>query len=423
MNQNVRASRPDRGAILRNLGLVVAVVCLLFVGFIGGAGTMWLAQPDVRQSLRNLFNSPASSAEEGGISFRQEGTSLLWEISDILRDEFYDPEALDEQQMMYGAAHGLVSSVTDPYTRFVEPLQASIMEEDMQGSFEGIGATVSMVDGQLVIVRPLAGSPAEKVGLQPGDIILEVDEQSLEGKTQLEAIALIRGPSGTVVRLLVKREGVEEPFIVPVTRDRVESPVIESKMLDGNVAYIRLTEFNAIAEKRLRTALEEMLSQEPVGLIFDLRSNPGGYLQMAIDVSGEFLPGGALVTTEKRRGDVEVEYRVSNQGIARDIPLVVLINGGSASASEIVAGAIRDHDRGILIGQPTLGKGSVQNVHTLQDGSSLRVTTAKFYLPDGESPDGKPIQPDIEVPLTEEDVEAGRDPQLDRAVEYLLNGE
>jgi len=242
---------------------------------------------------------------------------------------------------------------------------------------------------------------------------------SLEGKTLLEAITAIRGPRGTTVRLLIAREGVADPFVVPIARDRVELLTVEYRMLDGGIAYVRLTEFNAIARDRLRDALEELMAEEPVGLVLDLRGNPGGYLETAVEVAGEFLPKGTLVLTERERDRDPKEYRVRRTGLATEIPLAVLVNGGSASASEIVAGAIRDHDRGVLVGETTYGKGSVQNPHQLSDGSSLRVTIARWYLPEGDNLDGHGIAPDVVAALSPEDAEAGRDPQLDRAVEYL----
>ena len=325
--------------------------------------------------------------------------------------------------MIYGAAAGMVGRVGDPHTAFIEPLAARFIDEDMQGSFEGIGATVNMVEGRLIIVKPLPDSPALAAGLRAGDVVLEVDDQPLEGTDILEAISLIRGPQGTVVRLLIQREGTPDPFIVPVTRDKVELPILEARMLDDEIGYLRLIEFNALSQRRVHAALKELLSHDPVGLVFDLRGNPGGYLQMCVDIASEFLPENTLILKEVGRDEPLKEYRVSRAGIATEVPLVVLINGSSASASEIVAGAIQDNDRGILVGEKTVGKGSVQVTHRLEDDSSLRITVAKWYLPNGDNLDGEGITPDIEVPLSADDIAANEDPQLDRAVAYLLSGE
>ncbi len=210
---------------------------------------------------------------------------------------------------------------------------------------------------------------------------------------------------------------------MPVTRERVELLTVESRMLEDDVAYLRLTEFNAVAARKVRTALRQLLAKHPQGLVLDLRDNPGGYFQTAIDVASEFLHKGDIIVSERERDQEADVFPVTRAGLATEIPLVVLVNRGSASASEIVAGAIRDHERGVLVGETTYGKGSVQNVHTLSDGSSLRVTVAKYYLPDGENIDGTGLVPDVEVPYTQEDADAQRDPQLERAVELLTSVE
>lgn len=415
---DVRRGREFR--LWQGLALLGLATVLVAAGFGAGIGTMWYLGPQVRSAVATLAPQAVRSATQEST---EERFSLLEETWDILEGEFHDPEALDERKMIHGAAEGLTSALDDPYTLFVEPLRAAIMEEDMRGSFEGIGATVSMVEGKLVIVSPLPDSPALKAGIQPGDIILAVNDEPLEGKTYLEAISMIRGPRGTVVRLRVQREGVAEPFIVPVTREKVELPIIESRLLEEGIAYLSLREFNAVSETRLHTALRELLRGDPTGLILDLRGNPGGFLPNSVDIASEFLPKGALVVSEKERDKPMKEHRVKRTGIAARVPLVVLVNRSSASASEIVAGAIRDHQRGALIGEQTFGKGSVQVVHKLQDGSSLRVTVAKWYLPNGDNLDGKGILPDIEVALTPEDISKGNDTQLERAVAYLLGGE
>ncbi len=413
---------PRDGQGLRWLLLAALAVAIISVGFVAGAATTWILRPQ----LEPLFASAPATPDPGITPVppsRAELAGLLWEAWDILEREYLEPEELVPEEMIRAAAAGVVNTVDDPYTVLVDPLPAQIMDQDMQGSFEGIGATVGMIDGRLTIQDLLPGSPAMQAGLRPGDVILEADDVSLEGKDVIEAISLIRGPRGSVVRLLVERAGTPEPFVVPVTRDRVELMTVEWRVIEGDVAYLRLAEFNAVADRRVRDALTALLPEEPVGLVLDLRGNPGGYLQTAIDVATEFFPRDTLIVSEEQRGEEPEVFRARRTGLAAEIPLVVLIDAGSASASEIVAGAIRDHERGILVGETTFGKGSVQNVHSLSDGSSLRVTVAKYYLPDGSNLDGAGLVPDIEVSYTQEDAQAGRDPQLDRAVAYLIEGE
>lgn len=400
--------------------VAVATTTLLVIGFGAGVATMWVFGPELRHLVAPALPGAAETLHDPS---GQERFSLLTEIWTILDKEFYDPDALDDGKMTQGAAAGLVSSVGDPHTVYVEPRQAAIMDQEMQGSFEGIGVSVEMVDGRLVIVKPLPNSPALEAGLRAGDTILAVDDEPLEGKSILDVVALIKGPRGTVVLLLVQREGTPEPFIVPITRDKVEFPIIESRMLEGDIAYLRLKEFNAISQKRVRSALSKLLADDPVGLVLDLRENPGGLLSMAVDIASEFLPEGTLILTEEQRDRAPREYRVERQGIATSIPLVVLVNGASASAAEIVAAAIHDSDRGILIGEQTFGKSAVQSTHKLSEGSSLRVTIAKWYPPNREHLDAGGIEPDIRVVLSEEDLAMEVDGQLERAVAHLLNGE
>ncbi len=347
--------------------------------------------------------------------------AVFWEAWRLIESEFYG-ELPTVREMTYGAIRGVLVALGDDATSFIDPEHAAILREDITGSFEGIGAVVNMLpNGRLIIVEPLPGRPAARAGIQRGDLVLKVDDTPIQNMTLLEAVSLIRGPAGTTVRLTILRRGVKEPFEVTVVRERIELEVVESRMLDDGIAYVRLAEFNAQATQELKKALQELMAQKPRGLIFDLRSNPGGFLQTSVEVASQFLDQG-LVLTERGRGGFEREYPVEGEGLATQVPLAVLVNAGSASASEIVAGAIQDSGRGILIGERTFGKGSVQLPHTLSDGSELRVTIARWFTPKGREIQGVGIIPDIEVEMTQEDLEAGRDPQLERAVEYLLTG-
>jgi carboxyl-terminal processing protease len=388
--------------------MMVLAIIVVSAAFLSGFGAGF--------SLAPARPSPVAAAGEEPSEF-----AVFWEAWHLIESEFYG-ELPTMQEVTYGAIRGVLVALGDDGTSFIDPERAAVMREDITGGFEGIGAVVNMLpNGRLTIVEPLPGRPAAQAGLQPGDLVLQVDDTPIQNMTLIEAVSLIRGPAGSTVRLTILRRGVKEPFEVAIVRARIEIDVVESRMLDGDIAYVRLAEFNAKATKELQEALRELLAQEPTGLIFDLRSNPGGYLQTSVEVTSQFIDEG-LALTEKGRGDLEREYRVESGGLATEVPLVVLVNAGSASASEIVAGAIQDSGRGILIGERTFGKGSVQLPHTLSDGSELRVTIARWFTPKGREIQGVGIIPDIEVELTLEDLEAGHDLQLERAVEYLLTG-
>ena len=346
---------------------------------------------------------------------------LFWEAWELLQNDFYG-DLPTEEEVTYGAIRGAINTLDDPFTAFIEPETAAINREDDGGSFEGIGAYVSMTDGRLMIVNTFKDQPAEQAGLRRGDIVLQVDDTPIENMSIYEAITLIRGPANTPVRLTILREG-EEPFEVEIIRARIDIPVVESEMRDDGLAYVRLLDFSSDASFKLSEATQELLEQNPKGLIFDLRGNPGGWLHEAILTAGVFLPRDQLVLIERLKDGTERTFETTEQPVAPDIPMVVLVDGGSASASEIVAGALQDHQRAVLIGEKTFGKGSVQLPHELSNGAELRVTIARWFTPNDRAIHGQGLEPDIEVELTLEDFDAELDPQLDRAIEYLINGQ
>ncbi|MCS6843163.1 MAG: S41 family peptidase [Caldilineales bacterium] len=329
-------------------------------------------------------------------------------------------ELPDPKPLTYGAINGVTEALNDPYTELMDAETAAFFNESLEGSFEGIGARVDLAkDGGVLIVEPFEGQPAWNAGLRRNDVIIAVDGRDITNLSLREAISLIRGPKGTRVVLTVRSPG-QEPRDVEVVRARIVIPVVTARMLDNNIAYLKLGEFSGPATDQLRKALDQLLANRPVGLILDLRGNPGGYLRTAVDIADEFLPEGTVLIERFKDGEEQV-YASTDRGRAEEIPLVVLVNEASASASEIVAGAIQDRQRAILIGAQTFGKGSVQVPHNLSDGSLLRVTTARWFTPNDRQINGEGLLPDIVVPMSDEDIEAGRDPQLDRAVEYLLN--
>jgi len=394
--------------------MVVLVAAVVTTAFSAGMGASLV--------LARGQTQPAAVAPTNESASVEQTFEVFWQAWSIIQKEFYG-QVPDAIKMTNAAIRGVVDSLGDENTAFVDAQRAKMLNDDLSGSFEGIGATVRMEDGHLLIVQPLSGRPAEKAGLLAGDIILKVNDTVIENMSLIEAISLIRGPQGTKVRLTILRAGIKDPFEVEIVRARIEMQVVESRMVGDkkDIAYLRLVEFNSQATRRTREALRELLQQNPRGLIFDLRGNPGGFLQTSIEIASEFISDGVILSEVDKNGE-HTRHLAQRGGLATKIPLVVLINAGSASASEIVAGAIQDHRRGILIGETTLGKGSVQVAHTLSDGSSLRVTIRHWLTPNGRKIDKQGIKPDIEVKSSAEDQRLGRDAPLLRAIEYLTSG-
>lgn len=349
-------------------------------------------------------------------------TPLIFEAWTHLQRDFYKAPLDPDKNLVNGAITGMVRALGDQHTAFIDARRAAISRTSLEGSFEGIGATVEMREGRLVIVAPIKGTPADRAGLLPNDIILQADDTPIRNMDISEAISLIRGPKGTSVTLTIQR-GNQPPFKVTIVRDTIRTPFVESRMIEGtDIAYVRLNQFGGPATDELRAALRELLAQRPRGLIFDLRRNPGGYLGTALEIASQFLPSGRIVLIQKNKEGRTQEYRARGGGVATEIPMVLLIDGGSASASEIVAAALKDHQRATLIGVKTFGKGSVQNVHTLSDKSELRVTISRFFSPNGNEINDVGVTPHIIVEMTDADVAARRDPQLDAAVRFLQSG-
>lgn len=395
--------------LVRIVLLTIVTTILVSAAFAGGYATSRLVFP------------PAPPPDGGAPADWKADFPLFWEAWHWVQQDFYKTP-LNAEEMMNGAIAGMVRALGDPHTAFVDAKTAAITATELQGSFEGIGATVEMREGRLTIVAPIKGSPAEKAGLLPNDVILQVNDTVIQNMTTNDAVRLIRGPKGTPVKLLIQRTK-QAPFTVEIIRDTIRVPFVESRMIENtSIAYLRLNDFGATAPDEMRAALRELLEQKPTGLIFDLRSDPGGYLSVSIDVASQFLRAGQVVLIEKDKNGNAQEFRAKPGGLALDIPMVLLIDGGSASASEIVAGALKDYKRATIIGVKSFGKGSVQNVHTLSDKSELRVTIAHFFSPKGNEIHDVGITPDIEVKPTEDDIANKRDPQLERAIQFLQSG-
>ena len=392
--------------ILVSVLMTIVTVLLVTGAFAGGF------------AVSRVMFPPALPPDGGAPPEWKASIPIFWEAWNYVHQDFYKLP-LDNDLLVNGSVGGMVEALGDPHTAFIDAKRAEIVRTGMQGSFEGIGATISMREGRLTIVSIIKGSPAERAGLRAEDIILQVGDKVIQNMDVTEAVMLIRGPKGTKVTLLIQR-AKQDAFTVEITRDTIRTPFVESRMIEGTpIAYLRLNEFGATAPNETAAALRELLAQKPTGLILDLRSNPGGYLPVSIDVASQFLKADLPVLIVKdKKGNADVS-RSKRGGLATEIPLVVLIDAGSVSASEIVSGALKDHHRATLIGVKTFGKGSVQHVYTLSDQSQLNVTIARFFSPAGNEINEVGVTPDIEVKMTEEDIANKIDPQLDAATKFL----
>lgn len=346
--------------------------------------------------------------------------SVFWQAWQKLKDTHIKGAELKNQDMLYGAIAGLVNSVGDPNTNFFKPDDSQKFEEDISGNFGGVGMEINIRDKQLIVVSPLEDSPAIKAGIRAGDKILEIDHKSAANLLDVnEAVKKIRGEIGTPVTLTILHNGDKKSVEITITRARIEVPTLKMDVKDDNIAHLRLFSFNENAPFLFyRSALTILLGKSK-GIVLDLRNNPGGYLEIAVNVAGWFLDKGDIIVSEKfRDGDGRI-FRASGSGALKNIPLVILMNKGSASASEILAGALKYHLKVKLIGEKSYGKGTVQEMQNLKDGSKIKITIAQWLLPNGKILDENGLTPDIEVKITEEDIEAKKDPQLDRAMEEL----
>ncbi len=341
----------------------------------------------------------------------------FWEVYDLVQTRYFE-QPVDDDLLAEGAINGLLAALDDPHTRYLSPQDEIAEREGFEGEIQGIGVEVTIEDDKLTVVSPIEGSPAYAAGLRPGDVLREADGVDLAGMSVMEAAQLIRGPVGTTVALLVERDG--ETFEIDIERDVIKIDSVRGEILDENLAYVRLSHFGTRTSQELDGILSDLLAQEPDGLILDLRHNPGGALDAVVDIADEFLPEGTVLIQEFADG-IEREYNASDKGAAEEIPLVVLIDEGSASASEVLAGAIHDRDRGVLIGQTTFGKGTVQTWQELSNGGGVRITFARWLTPDELWVHGEGLAPDISVELPEvEDVDDFTDTQLQAAIDYLL---
>lgn len=411
---------------LKKVFFTYSIVFALVIVFIAGWG---LGNNNPGSPL--IFNN-AASEETGELIGKNSNPpawlsndvefDLFWEAWRKIQDDFVDTPIV-EPTLFYGAMRGMVSSLGDPYSVFMEPEDATEFNEELAGRFEGIGAEIGIKNQRLTIIAPLPESPAEASGLKAGDKVFSIDDFDTTDISLNEAVNRIRGEGGTDVTLTVHR-GEELDFRdITITRDtiRVVSVRYEMKQTASNkkIGYIKISNFHEDTSGRFREAVNELLAQGPDGFILDMRNNPGGFLDKAIDVSSYWVAAGEIVVMEKFSDENIKNHYARGSNELNEFPTIVLVNGGSASGSEIVAGALQDFDLATLVGETTFGKGSVQDLTNFRDGSAMKLTIARWLTPNGRTIDAEGIVPDEEIELSEEDYNNDVDPQLDKALELL----
>ena len=393
--------------------VIVITVAVFAVGFYFGK----TQQPKPTPSDTIIINRELGQSE--AVDF-----SLFWQVLKKIEENYVDKEEIDYKEILYGAILGMAESLQDPYTVYMKPEKTESFLESVEtgGSFEGVGMEIGIKGGMLTIVAPLEGTPAMRAGIKAGDKILKIEDALTDDLLLEEAVSLIRGEKGTEVVLTISRKSLKEPKEISIVRDVIHIPIMKWEMKNDNITYIKIYHFTANLPEKFESAVEGTLKSNAEKVILDLRNNPGGYLEVAIEIASWFIPKGEVVAIEDW-GDEETQEKHRSGGYKefQNFPVVVLINQGSASASEIIAGALRDIRGATLIGEKSFGKGSIQSLEKFRDSSSLKITVAKWLTPSGVDISEEGLTPDIEIELTEEDYNADRDPQLNKAIEILNN--
>jgi len=412
---------------LKTILIVLAVIVVALSSFSGGffVGHLMPLGGQLSGGSMPIHVAPAnptqSAAQESATP--EEFQTLFkpfWEAWNLVHENYVD-QPVDNIKLMRGAITGMMESLGDKHSTYMDPQTFTDANADLSGEYEGIGAYVDTTNDYLTVISPIPGSPAEKMGIKPGDKIVEIDGEDMTGVEPELARRKVLGPAGSVVKLSIAREGESKLLEFEITREKIVIKSASGKMLDNNIAYIQVTTFGDKTTPELLETLKDLMAQNPKGIILDLRNNGGGYLQTAVEVTSQFL-GKGVVLYEQYGDGKRTQYDVIPGGMATDIPLVVLINEGSASASEITAGALQDTGRAKLVGATSYGKGSVQNWIPLSDDQgAVRITIAKWLTPNERTIHGKGLTPDVVVELTEEDFKAQRDPQLEVAAQALLH--
>lgn len=397
-----------------NLRLVLVAILTFLLGWQLGHKDLEFKWSNYKPTVSIVNREPPQNV---AVDFK-----LFWDTWDLVSRSYIDKKALDPDKMFYGAISGMVASLGDPYTVFLPPEQQKSSKEDLNGSFDGVGIQLGFnKDKRLVVVAPLKGTPAEKAGIKPQDMIVKIEDKDTTNITLPEAVKLIRGPKGTKVNLTIFREGEQETREFSLVRETivVKSVEVSFKNTSGgkNIATIKLSRFGERTNDEWEEGVKEIILKEASGVILDLRNNPGGFLESAVYIGSEFLDGGDVVLQENSQGE-RTPFKVTRAGKLTKIPLVVLINKGSASASEIVAGALQDRKRAKLVGEKSFGKGTIQEAEDLPEGSGIHITVAKWLTPNGRwVNDTTGLEPDVKIEAEKED--DTKDPQMEKALELL----
>ena len=396
--------------------VIVASVFVLGASFSLGAWYGYANRPSVEKVLNIAGQKPPQEFEAADFN-------LFWEVWSQLEDKFVDRSKIDREQMVYGAIAGLARSLKDPYTEFLPPAESKQFQEDIKGAFGGIGAEIGIRKNVITVIAPLKGNPAEKAGIKAGDKILKIDDTTTNDLALDEAVRLIRGEPGTKVRLAVFRDGADRTQEYTVIRDIIKIQIVSTEKLPDGIFVIKLNHFTENAAFEFRKAVQEFFDSGSKKIILDLRNNPGGFLTVAVDIGSWWVPAGEAIVRERYGDGKEDVYRSSGYNVLGAVPTVLLVNEGSASASEIVAGALRDHRNITLVGAKTFGKGSVQEVVQLPQQASLKVTIAKWLTPKGTEIDGKGLEPDVAVipPESAQEGDGIKDLMLEKALEVIKN--
>ncbi|HJX45762.1 MAG TPA: S41 family peptidase [Patescibacteria group bacterium] len=353
--------------------------------------------------------------------------NLFWKVWDVMVSDYFDKTKINPKEMVYGAIRGMVSAIGDPYTVFLPPEENKVVQEDLQGSFQGVGIQIGFRGTQLAVIAPLPKSPAEEAGVKPGDYIIGIKDEnkkidvSTSGMSLPDAVEIIRGSSGTKVTLTLLRDGSDKPIVVDIVRKDINVPsvILSFEGKEKDIANVKLLKFAGETNGEWEKTVRDILKNKPKGIILDLRNNPGGYLQGAVDIAGEFLPNNTLVVYEAKSNGTKNEFRTDKFPRLANIPMVILVNKGSASASEILAGALRDQAKIKLVGDTTFGKGTIQEPRQVDGGAGLHITVAKWLTPKETWVNGQGLEPDVKL---EDNSETKEDEQFDKAIEVLNVG-